>query len=215
MRSKSKICLARQTNRVLFNQWCSHKSYGHDDTQWNRTEPLYSVQRTHTNDINLIRLLEINAIHEIIYHILCGHTSLIVDRVIIVIVVVAFMMLFLLEIFNWMFVYGYFFLFSFYWLQRLSFSFLSFSSEQCSYHLFQMIKIDQFTLANCIRTVYTFCKFSIKEWVSQYVYVGQTNVFRIVFSFFSRIFFFVFQFALLKFVGNWFIYEILRNRTMS
>lgn len=31
-------------------------------------------ERTHTNNINLIRLLEMNAIHEIIYHILCGHT---------------------------------------------------------------------------------------------------------------------------------------------
>lgn len=34
---------------------------------------VHGSHRTHTNDINLIRLLEISAIHEIIYHILCGH----------------------------------------------------------------------------------------------------------------------------------------------
>lgn len=95
--------------------------------EWNER----TNERTHTNDINLIRLLEVNAFHEIIYHVLslcgcvcereCGHTF---RRLFVAAAAVAastWRCLFLLEILNWTTV-GFFLLLDFIDCIRLSFT---------------------------------------------------------------------------------------------
>lgn len=138
---------------------------------WSRT----NERRTHTNDINLIRLLEMNAIHEIIYHssLWFGHTTSLAVFVV-VIVFILWCCVFLLENIQldvcgvfFSVVYIYFFLF--YWLHTPLFLFCVGFSILCACYLFgtlsislqcvcggfssslvQMITIGQFTSIECI-----------------------------------------------------------------